>query len=82
MPYLLSTVFVTKSYGKGKKRAPTKYYNDAEWKALSSEAQVTIINERKKATGDEGNDNKSVASTKSQKEYKFHHQDNEVVGEG
>jgi hypothetical protein len=32
------TAFATKSYGKGKKGAPKKYYNDAEWKALSSEA--------------------------------------------
>jgi hypothetical protein len=59
--------FVTKSYGKGKKGAPKKYYNDAEWKALSSEAQVKIINEQKKAMGDDGNDDKSVASAKSAK---------------
>ncbi len=32
------TAFVTKSYGKGKKGASKKYYNDAEWKVLSSEA--------------------------------------------
>jgi hypothetical protein len=32
------TAFVTKSYGKDKKGASKKYYDDAEWKALSSEA--------------------------------------------
>ncbi len=32
------TAFVTKSYGKDKKGASKKYYNDAEWKALNSEA--------------------------------------------
>ncbi len=61
------TAFVTKSYGKGKKDAPKKYYNDAEWKALSCEAKVKIINEQKKAMGDDGNNNKSVASAKSAK---------------
>jgi hypothetical protein len=64
------TAFVTKSYGKGKKGASKKYYNDDEWKALSSEAQVKIINERKKAMGDDGNDDKSVASAKSAKSIK------------
>jgi hypothetical protein len=64
------TAFVTKSYGKGKKGAPKKYYNDAEWKALSSEAQIKIINEQKKAMGDDGNNNKSVASAKSVKSIK------------
>ncbi len=64
------TVFVTKSYEKDKKGPPKKYYNDAEWKALSSEAQVKIINEQKKAMGDDGNDNKSVASAKSAKSMK------------
>jgi hypothetical protein len=58
------TAFVTKSYGKGKEGAAKKYYNDAEWKALSSEAQVKIINEQKKAMGDDGNDDKSIASAK------------------
>jgi hypothetical protein len=62
--------FVTKSYKKGKKDAPKKYYNDAEWKALSSEAQVKITNERKKAMGDDGNTDKSVASAKSAKSIK------------
>ena len=58
------TAFVAKSYGKGRKGTSKKYYNDAEWKALSSEAQVKIIHERKKAMGDDGNGDKSVASTK------------------
>jgi hypothetical protein len=62
-----STAFVTKSYGKGKNHAPKKYYSYAEWKALSSEAQVKIINEWKKAMGDDGSDDKSVASAKSAK---------------
>jgi hypothetical protein len=61
------TVFVSKSYGKGKKGASKKYYNDTEWKALSSESQVKIINERKKAIGDDGNNGKSVARAKSAK---------------
>ncbi len=61
------TVFVTKIYGKGKKGASKKYYNNAEWNALSSEAQVKIINQQKKAMGDDGNDDKSVASGKSAK---------------
>jgi hypothetical protein len=64
------TAFVTKSYGKGKKGAPKKYYNDAEWKALRSEAQVKIINERKKAMIDDGNYDKSVAVAKSAKSIK------------
>ncbi len=49
------TAFVTKSYGNFKKDACKKFYNDAEWKALSSEVQVKIINERKKAMNDDGN---------------------------
>jgi hypothetical protein len=47
------TAFVTKCYGKGKKGAPKKYYYDTEWKALCSEAQVKIINEWKKAMGND-----------------------------
>ncbi len=62
--------FPTKSYGKGKKGASKKYYNDAVWKALSSEAQVKIINERKKAMGDDSNNDKSVASAKLAKSIK------------
>lgn len=61
------TAFVTKSYGKGKKGASKKYYNDAEWKALSSEAQVKIINGCKNIMSDDSNDDKSVASAKSAK---------------
>jgi hypothetical protein len=41
------TAFVTKSYGKPKKVASKKYLNDADWKALSSEAQAKIIKECK-----------------------------------
>ncbi len=63
-------MFVTKSYGKGKKGASKEYYNDTEWKALSSEAQVKIINERTKAMGDEGNDDMSVENVKSAKSNK------------
>jgi hypothetical protein len=61
------TAFVTMSYGKGKKGASKKYYNDAEWKALSSEAQVKIINGCKNVMSDDSNDDKSVASAKSAK---------------
>ena len=57
------TAFVTKSYGKGKKGASKKYYNDAEWKALSYKAQVKNIY----AMGDDGDDNKLAASAKSAK---------------
>jgi hypothetical protein len=64
------TAFVTKSYGKGKKDASKKYFNDADWKALSSEAQVKIINEQKKAIGDDGNNDESVVSAKSGKSIK------------
>ncbi len=65
------TAFViSKSYRKGKKGASKNYYNDAEWKTLSSEAQVKIINEGKKAMGDDDN-NKFVASAKSAKSIKF-----------
>ncbi len=64
------TLFVTKSYGKGKKGASKKYYNDVEWKALSSEARVKITNERKKAMGDNGDNDKFVTSAKSAKSIK------------
>jgi hypothetical protein len=64
------TAFVTKIYGKGKKGGSKKYYNNAEWKALSYEAQVKIINEQKKAMGDDGSNDKSVASAKSAKSIK------------
>jgi hypothetical protein len=64
------TAFVTNSYGKGKKGASKKYYNDAEWKALSSKAQVKIINEQKRAMGNDCNDDKSVASAKLAKSIK------------
>ena len=43
-----------------------KYYSDAEWKVLSSEAQTKIINEWKKAM-DDANNEKSATSTKSSK---------------
>jgi hypothetical protein len=46
-----------------------KYYSDAEWKVLSSEAQTKIINERKKAM-DDADDEKSVAGAKSSKSIK------------
>jgi hypothetical protein len=66
----LPPLFVAKTYGKGRKGTSKKYYNDAEWKALSSEAQVKIINEQKKAMGDDGNGNKSVATAKLAKSKK------------
>jgi hypothetical protein len=44
-------------------------YSDAEWKALSSEAQTKIINERKKAM-DDADDERSAASAKSSKSIK------------
>jgi hypothetical protein len=56
------TAFATKGSHKGGKSK--KYYSDAEWKALSSEAQTKIINERKKAMDDVDNE-KSAASAKS-----------------
>ncbi len=46
-----------------------KYYSDAEWKALSSDAQTKIINERKKAM-DAADDERSAASAKSSKSIK------------
>ncbi len=59
------------SYKGGKKGGSRskKYYSDAEWKALSSEAQTKIINERKKAM-DDADKEKSVASAKSSKSIK------------
>ena len=44
-------------------------YSDAEWKALSSEAQTKIINERKKAM-DDADDERSAVSAKSSKSIK------------
>jgi hypothetical protein len=55
---------------KTRKVLPKKYYNDAEWNALSSKAQVKIINKQKKAMGDDGDNDKSVASAKSAKSIK------------
>jgi hypothetical protein len=46
-----------------------KYYSDAEWKALGSEAQTKIINERKKAMDDAYNE-KSATSAKFSKSIK------------
>jgi hypothetical protein len=61
------TAFATKGSHKGGKKGGSKskkYYSDAKWKALSSEAQTKIINERKKAM-DDVDDERSAASTKS-----------------
>jgi chromosome segregation ATPase len=66
------TVFATKGSHKGGKKGGSKskkYYSDAEWKALSSEAQAKIINERKKAI-DDADIEKSAASAKSSKSIK------------
>ncbi len=63
------TAFATKGSYKGGKKGGSKskkYYSDAEWKALSSEAQTEIIDERKKAT-DDADEEKSAASAKSSK---------------
>ncbi len=66
------TAFATKGSHKGGKKGGSKskkYYSDAEWKALSSEAQTKIINEQKKAMNDADNE-KSATSTKSSKSIK------------
>ncbi len=66
------TAFATKGSHKGGKKGGSKskkYYSDAEWKVLSSEAQTKIINERKKAMDDVDNE-KSAASAKSSKSIK------------
>ncbi len=60
------TAFATKGFHKGGKKGGSKskkYYSDAEWKALSSDAQTKIINERKKAM-DDADDERSAASAK------------------
>ena len=60
------TVFATKGpHKRGKKGRSNakKYYSDAKWKVLSSEAQTKIINERTKAM-DDADDEKSAASAK------------------
>ncbi len=64
--------FATKGSHKGGQKGGSKfkkYFSDAEWKALSSEAQTKIINERKKAM-DNADDEKSAASAKSSKSIK------------
>jgi hypothetical protein len=66
------TAFETKGSNKGGKKGGSKskkYYSDAKWKALSSEAQTKIINERKKVM-DDVDDERSAASTKSSKSIK------------
>jgi hypothetical protein len=64
------TAFATKgSERKGRKWGSKKYYSDIEWKALSSEVEAKIINDRKKAM-DNGKDEKSAASAKSFKSIK------------
>jgi hypothetical protein len=66
------TVFATKGpHKRGKKGRSNakKYYSDAKWKVLSSEAQTKIINERKKAM-DDADEEKSAASAKSSKSIK------------
>jgi hypothetical protein len=50
--------------GNKKDKGKTKYLKDTEWNALSPEAQSKIIEARKKGK-DDGEDEKSVASTKS-----------------
>jgi hypothetical protein len=61
-----------KGYHKGGKKGEyksKKYYSDAEWKALSSEAQTKVINEHKKAM-DDADKEISAASSKSSKSIK------------
>ncbi len=59
------TAFVTKDWGGNMKDAgKTKYLKDTEWNALSPEAQSKIIEARKKVK-DDGEDKKSMASTKT-----------------
>ena len=59
------TAFVTKDQGGNKKsKGKTKYLKDTEWNALSPEAQSTIIEAHKKGK-DDGEDEKSMTSTKT-----------------
>ncbi len=75
------TAFVTKDQGGEKKgKGKPKYFKDAEWNALSPEAQSKIIEACKKGKDDE-EDEKSVASNKSSKTIKSLSKTNEVVGE-
>ncbi len=61
------TAFVTGGKGGKKKgKGSNKYLKEAEWNALSSEAQSNIIESRKKGNDDD-EDNKSRASNKSAK---------------
>ena len=65
------TAFAPKGSLKGGKKGGSKskkYYSDAEWKALSSEAQTNIINERKNAI-DDADDERSAASASSSKSF-------------
>jgi hypothetical protein len=70
------TAFATTSHkeGKGKRGSNenTKFISDADWKAMSPEAQTKIINARKKAASEEeeDEDDKSSASSKSAKTMK------------
>jgi hypothetical protein len=59
------TAFATTSHkGKGKKASGgTKYISDSDWKAMSSEAYIEVINTCKKAAGDD-DDEKSSATAK------------------
>ncbi len=66
------TAFATKGSHEGGKKGGSKskkYYSDAEWKALSSEAQTKIINEWKKVM-DDADKKKFAASAKSSKSIK------------
>jgi hypothetical protein len=59
------TAFVTKDQGGNKKgKGKTKYVKDTEWNVLSPEAQSKIIEACKKGK-DDGEDKKSVVSTKT-----------------
>lgn len=66
------TAFVTDSSKSKKVDGITKYYSDAEWKAMSSEAQSKVINARKKASkhDEDDSDGDTVASEKSTKTIK------------
>jgi hypothetical protein len=57
-------LLANKSKGKHSSSGNTKYISDADWKAMSSEAQTKDINAHKKAAG-EYEDYKSSASSKS-----------------
>jgi hypothetical protein len=68
---LQGTAFVTGSQGGKKKgKESKKYLKDAEWNALSREAQSKIIESRKKGKDDD-EDDKSLASNKSAKTIKY-----------